>query len=96
MQSVPLTTKIVSSNPIHSKVYSIQHYVIKFVSDLRQDQWFSPGSPVSSINKTDRHSITEISLKVVLNTKNQIITLTLDCCIFQTCEFLVAGSKVLD
>ena len=25
-----------SSNPIHGKVYSIQHYVIKFVSDLRQ------------------------------------------------------------
>ena len=24
-----------SSNPIHGKVYSIQHYVIKFVSDLR-------------------------------------------------------------
>jgi hypothetical protein len=24
-----------SSNPAHSEVYSIQHYVIKFVSDLR-------------------------------------------------------------
>ena len=31
-----LITKIVSSNPIHGEVYSIQHYVIKFVSDLRQ------------------------------------------------------------
>jgi len=28
--------KVVSSNPVHGKVYSIQHYVIKFVSDLRQ------------------------------------------------------------
>ena len=36
MQSVPITTKVVSSNPIHGEVYSIQHYVIKFVSDLRQ------------------------------------------------------------
>ena len=36
-------------------------------------QWFSPGPPVSSTNKTDRHDITEISLKVALNT----ITLTL-------------------
>ena len=36
VQSVPITTKVVSSNPIHSKVYSIQHYVIKFVSDLQQ------------------------------------------------------------
>jgi len=33
---------------------------------------FSPGTLVSSINKTDRHDITEILLKVVLNT----ITLT--------------------
>jgi hypothetical protein len=30
--------------------------------------WFSPGTPVSSTNKTDRHYITEILLKVVLNT----------------------------
>jgi hypothetical protein len=36
VQSVPITTKVVSSNPVHGKVYSIQHYVIKFVSDLRQ------------------------------------------------------------
>jgi hypothetical protein len=28
VQSVPITTKVVSSNPIHDKVYSIQHYVI--------------------------------------------------------------------
>jgi hypothetical protein len=30
-------------------------------------QWFSPGSPVSSTNKTDRHDITEILLRVALN-----------------------------
>jgi hypothetical protein len=30
---------------------------------------FSPGTPVSSTNKTDRHDITEILLKVALNTK---------------------------
>jgi hypothetical protein len=34
MQSVPITTKVVSSNPVHGEVYSIQHYVIKYVSDL--------------------------------------------------------------
>jgi hypothetical protein len=28
--------KVVSSNPVHGEVYSIQHYVIKFVSDLWQ------------------------------------------------------------
>ena len=32
--------------------------------------WFSPGTPVSSINKTDSDYITEILLKVGLNTIN--------------------------
>ena len=36
MQAVPITTNIMSSNPAHDKVYSIEHYVIKFLSDLRQ------------------------------------------------------------
>ena len=40
MQSVPITTNVVSSNPAQAM------YVIKFVSDLRQ-----VGTPVSSINK---------------------------------------------
>ena len=34
-------------------------------------RWFSPCTPVSSTNKTDSHDITEILLKVVLNTINQ-------------------------
>jgi hypothetical protein len=29
-------TNVVIAIPVHSVVYSIQHYVIKFVSDLRQ------------------------------------------------------------
>ena len=33
---VHITAKVVSSNPVHGEVYSIQHYVIQFVSDLRQ------------------------------------------------------------
>ena len=37
---------------------------------LATGQWFSPGTPVSS-NKTDCHDITEILLKVVLNTIKQ-------------------------
>jgi len=35
--------------------------------------WFSPGTPVSSTNKTDCHNITEILLKVGLNTINHLI-----------------------
>jgi len=46
--------------------------MIKFVSDLWQGRWFAQGTPVSFTNDTDRHNITEILLKVVLNT----ITLT--------------------
>jgi hypothetical protein len=33
---VAITNKVVSLNPVHGELYSIQHYVIKFVSDLRQ------------------------------------------------------------
>jgi hypothetical protein len=31
-------------------------------------RWFSPGTPVSSTNKTDCYDIAEILLKVALNT----------------------------
>ena len=37
---VPITTKVVSSNPVHCEVYLIQHYVIKLVSNLRQASGF--------------------------------------------------------
>ena len=67
MQSVPITTNVVSSNPAHGGVCALQHYVIKLVSDL----WQVPGTPVSSTNKTDRHVIAEILLKVALNTIQQ-------------------------
>ena len=40
VQSVPITTNGVSLNPTHGEVYSIQHYVIKVVSDLRQVSGF--------------------------------------------------------
>ena len=41
---MPIITKVVSSNPTHGEVYSVQHYVIKFGSDLRQvGGFFSPG-----------------------------------------------------
>ena len=59
--------------PRSGEVYSIKHYVIKFVSDFRQVGWFSPGTPVFSTNKTDRHNITEILLEVALSTTKQTI-----------------------
>ena len=48
MQPVPITTHDVTSIPGHGVMYSIQHYEIKFVSDLRQVGvflrvlWFTP------------------------------------------------------
>jgi hypothetical protein len=48
IQSVPITTNVVSSNPVNGEVYSIQQYVIKFVNDLRhiggflRVLWFPP------------------------------------------------------
>ena len=72
VESVPVITKVVSLNPSYGKVYLIQQLcdkVMRFVAG----RWFSQGTPVSSTNKTGRHDITEILLKVVFNT----ITLTL-------------------
>jgi hypothetical protein len=43
---------------------------MKFVSDLRQ---LGVCFPVSSTNKTDRHDIAEILLKVALNTIKQTL-----------------------
>jgi hypothetical protein len=73
VSSVPIITNVVSSNPVHGEVYSIQYYVIKFVSDLRQ-----VGGFLHKYN-TDRHDITEILLEVALNT----ITLSLTINIFE-------------
>jgi hypothetical protein len=38
---------------------------------LATGRWFSPGTPVSSTNKSDRHDIAEILIKVALNTIKQ-------------------------
>ena len=66
MQSMHITTKVVSTNPALGEMYSIQHYVIKFVGD----RWFYPDT-----NKTDSYGIIEILLKEALNTINYTATL---------------------
>ena len=40
----------------------------KVCQSIVADRWFSPGTPVSSTNKTDHHYIAEMLLKVALNT----------------------------
>ena len=54
-------------------------------------QWFSPGTPVSSTNKTDRCDITEILLKVALSTIKQTIKQTLN---KSTVEFVSFWTQV--
>ena len=66
-----LPINVVSSSPVHGEMYSIQHYVIKFVSDLRHVGGFLRVlrfNLISSTNKTERHYITIRLLKVALNT----------------------------
>ena len=62
---------VVSSSPDHDEVYPIQHYVI-VCHILTAGQDFPLGTPVSFTNKTYRHDIAEILLKMAINT----ITLT--------------------
>ena len=66
MQSVPITTNVVSSNPTKAK----QHYVIKFVCDLQQVGGFLRVLLFLPPINTDRYDISAILLKVALNTTN--------------------------
>jgi hypothetical protein len=53
MQSMPIsiTTDVVGSTPAQGR--GVQHYVIKFVSDLRQaGRWFSPDPPPIKLTAT--------------------------------------------
>jgi hypothetical protein len=50
-------------------VHSTRSAIDKVYQLLAQGRWFSPDTPASSTNKTGRHDIAEILLKVALNTK---------------------------
>ena len=77
MQLVPITTNVMNSNPAHGEMYSMQHYVIKFVSDFWQVGDFLQILRFPPVIKLSRHDITEILLNVALNTI--LPTLTLNC-----------------
>jgi hypothetical protein len=49
-QSMPITTKVESSNLAHGELYSVQHYVIKFVSDLRKVSGFLKFPPPNKLS----------------------------------------------
>ena len=61
----------IQNNRDHTTEANIANKVCQWLA-IAAGRWLSPGTPVSSTNKTNHHDITEILLKVVLNT----ITLT--------------------
>ena len=60
--------------------------------------WFSPGTPVSSTNITDRYDIAEILLKVALNTitKSKPMTIVVSISSSTTCRQFSCRSFVVD
>jgi hypothetical protein len=74
VQAVPITTKVVSLNPVHGEVYSIQHYVIKFVSDMWQVKFFFPDTSVSSANNHHKSNQTFLHGNLCDSSKSLIFT----------------------
>ena len=69
---MPITTKVVSLYPAPTWQGELDTILYdKVYQCLVAGLWFSPDTPVSSTNKTDRHDITVILLKVVLDTITQ-------------------------
>ena len=68
MQSVPITLMLWVRISIKAMCTKLCDKVCQW---LARGRWFSPGTPVSSTNETDRHDITEILLKVKLGTIKQ-------------------------
>jgi hypothetical protein len=81
-----ITNKIVSSNPAHGEVYFIQHYVIKFVSDLQQVDsylpvlWFPPTNKIFMRQDYD-HSFTSIKIENQFIYRSIHIIITMLCSI---------------
>ena len=71
VQSIPINTKVNEFEPRSWRGALDTTLFDQVCRLLATDRWFSPGTPVSLTNKTDRHDITEILLKVALNTINQ-------------------------
>ena len=70
VQSMSITTKVMSSNPVHGEVYSMHHFVIKFVSDLSQVGGFLQVLRFPPPIKLTATIITELLLKGSLNNIN--------------------------
>jgi hypothetical protein len=78
MQSMPITTNLLSLNPVHDEVYSIDHYVIKSVSDSRQVGDFLRVllfPPPTNLTATICRNVVESGIKHHKAKPNQIINM---------------------
>jgi len=66
-----------NSTNINKKRTTTSNLKLLVCQRLAAGRYFSPGTPVSSTNETNRHDITEILLKMSLNTKTLTLTLKL-------------------
>ena len=95
VQSVFITTSVVSSNPAQARctrdvLDTTQYVMYLFVTDLRHVGGFLR---VSFINKTDFHDVTEILLKV-LNTITLILTLHIySSFLLDNCHYFIETSR---
>jgi hypothetical protein len=63
---------VVTFSPVKHAILSNWDFeIIFFEVTVATGRWFSLGISVSSTNKSENHDITEILLKVALNTINQ-------------------------
>jgi hypothetical protein len=60
-----MTAHVIPNTQIHDCSWSLYDKDCQWLTTGRR---FYPGNPVSSTNKTNRHDITEVLLKVALNT----------------------------
>jgi hypothetical protein len=65
---VLITTEVMNSNPGRGEEYMIQHYVITFVSYMRQVGCVLWVLRFPQTNQTDRHDIAEILFESGVNT----------------------------
>jgi hypothetical protein len=68
-------------------------FLVSRVQWLAAGRWFSPGTPVSSTNKTDHYDIAELWLKVVLDTialtPNTLLTRNMKWKFSFSCRFMI-------
>jgi hypothetical protein len=68
-QVTPIQRRLSSTTVAAASAYNKDTtFSDKVFQSIGTGRWFSPATPVSSINKTDHHDKTEILLKVALHT----------------------------